>query len=71
MPTKAGLEKMGKKIKEAREKSGLTQADVAKKVGIDTNYYATIERGEKYPSLKRLERIVAVLGLKASEIIPF
>lgn len=71
MPTKVGLEKMGKKIKEAREKAGLTQADVAKKVGLDTNYYATIERGEKYPSFKRLHKIATLLGLKASEIVPF
>lgn len=33
-------------FKEAREKAGLTQAEVAKKAGIHVNYYARIERGE-------------------------
>ena len=37
---------IGKKLKEAREKKGLTQAQVAEKVGVHVNYFARIERGE-------------------------
>ena len=40
-------ENIAKIFREAREKSGLTQAEVAKKAGIDTNYYARIERGRE------------------------
>jgi transcriptional regulator with XRE-family HTH domain len=37
---------IGNIFKDAREKAGLTQAQVAKKSGIHVNYYARIERGE-------------------------
>ncbi len=64
-------EKLGKNIKEARERTDFTQADVAKKVGINVNYYARIERGEKIPSMEVLEAIVKVLKIKAADILPF
>lgn len=37
---------LGKNIKKARNKAGLTQAQVAEKAGIHTNYFARVERGE-------------------------
>ena len=52
-------------FKEAREKSGLTQAEVAKKAGIHVNYYARIERGEKIkPRGYILNNIAKALGIK-------
>ena len=45
----------GKKLKKAREKRGLTQADVAEKAGMNTNYYASIEHGEVNASLEKLQ----------------
>ena len=55
---------LAKKIREAREKKNLTQAEVAKKAGLNTNYYAVIERGEVKPSVDKLERILKALGIK-------
>lgn len=40
---------LGNKLKEARKKVGLTQAEVAE---VNTNYYARIERGEENPSFE-------------------
>lgn len=37
------IEKIGKNIKKARKQTGLTQFEVAGKVGIHFNYYARIE----------------------------
>ena len=37
---------LGDKLKRAREKAKMTQAEVAAKAGIHVNYYARIERGE-------------------------
>ena len=58
------LEKIGNELKKARESKGLTQTDVAKKVGLHYNSYAKIERGELQPSLKTLDKIYKALGLK-------
>lgn len=65
------LEQMGKNIKSAREKTTFTQGEVAKKVGINVNYYARIERGEHVPSIKVLEAIAKILKIKTSDIVPF
>lgn len=53
-----------KKIREARLRKKLTQEEVAKKAGINTNYYAVIERGEVNTSIDKLQKISEVLGIK-------
>ncbi len=55
---------LGNKIKTARENKKLTQAEVAKKTGLNTNYYAVIERGEVKTSLENIEKICKALGIK-------
>ena len=50
---------------EAREKKGLTQAEVAKKANLkNANYYAVIERGGVNTSYENIENIAKVLGIK-------
>lgn len=61
----------GKRLRKAREKRNLTQADVAEKAGMNTNYYACIERGEVNASLEKLHNICKVLKIKSSDILPF
>jgi len=62
---------VGLKLKSARRKKKMTQADVAEKAGLNTNYYACIERGEVNPSLEKLQAIIKTLGVKSSTILPF
>lgn len=62
---------IGRQLQIARQKKGFTQAEVAKHAGTNTNYYAKLERGEAVPSLKMLEKVVKVLGIKSSEVLPF
>lgn len=57
-------EEIGKKLKEARKKKHMTQAEVAKKVGLNTNYYAVIERGEVTTSIENIEKICKALGIR-------
>lgn len=52
---------LSNKLSEAREKANLTQAEVAKRTGMDVNYYARIERGEINTSYKKLHKIAEVL----------
>ncbi len=62
---------VGIKIKAAREKKRMTQAEVAEKADMNTNYYACIERGEVNPSLDKLYAIIKALGVKSSAILSF
>lgn len=57
--------KIGIQLRKAREKSGLTQAVVAKSTGITTNYYAMVERGEKNITYGKMQRILKVLNVKS------
>ncbi len=50
-------------FKKARKNLGLTQEDVAAKIGITTNSYARIERGDAKPSYDTLKEICKVLKL--------
>ena len=58
------------KIKDARIKKGLTQAEVAQKAGMDTNSYAKLERGKTRPFGVTLVKICKALGIKSSDILP-
>ena len=64
-------QKIGKKLKEARKKLNMTQIDIANKADISVNYYARIERDEQNPTLETMERILKVLKVKSSDILPF
>lgn len=59
---------VGERIKTARLKAKLTQAEVAKKAGINTNYYSVIERGEVNTTLEKLQKISKALGVDVSDI---
>ena len=56
--------RIGKRIKECRERLGLTQEQFAEKIGFTTNYISTIERGASFP---RCEKLILLLnGLETS-----
>lgn len=62
-------ERIGKKLKKARKELGLRQSDVAEKVGISSNYYSMIERGEEdNPGSRIMINIAKVLNLKPSDV---
>lgn len=60
---------LGDRLKAAREKLGVTQSEIAEKAGINTNYYARIERGEENPSFSKLQKIMKVLKIKSLDIL--
>ncbi len=57
-------EEVAKIFKEAREKQGLTQEQVAIKAKINVNYYAQVERGERNARGDILNKIANALGIK-------
>lgn len=63
--------KVAKALRSIRLDKGLTQAQVAEKAKINSNYYAKVERGEMKPSVEVYERIARALKVTSSEIFPF
>ena len=55
------------KLKEAREKTGLTQEQVAEKTEISIRSYKMYEMGERKPKSDVAIRIADVLGVKSYE----
>lgn len=54
---------LAKILKKARTKAKLTQAQVAEKADITTNYYARIERGEVNPTVDVVDSIAKALKM--------
>lgn len=50
------------RIKELREKAGLTQEDLAEKVEVTSQYISMIENEHKLPSIPLLKKIATVLN---------
>jgi transcriptional regulator with XRE-family HTH domain len=62
------LEKLGNRLKKAREDAKMTQLEVAKAAEINVNYYAQIERGEINTSYEKLQRIAKALNLDSIDV---
>ena len=49
-------------LKKIREQMGLTQEQLAEKIGISQNYYSWIESGERRPSPDTAKKIAVVMN---------
>lgn len=58
-------------MEKIRKYQSRNQVDVAEEAGIDTSYYARVERGEANPSLEVIYAIIKSLHVKSSDILPF
>ncbi len=58
---------LGKKFKEYRKKSGLTQEMLSEKIEISEKHYGQLERGSFSPSLETFFKLVEVLNIPLSE----
>lgn len=56
------------KLKEARERCGLTQEEVAKKAGISWRAYQNYELGERVPKVDIAIQIARALNTKVEKI---
>lgn len=65
------LKNLGLNIKKYREKKGLTQINVAVKLGLSYEYISRVERGQKYMSLRKLFEMADLLGVKFSDLMNF
>jgi DNA-binding XRE family transcriptional regulator len=60
---------LGRALRQARQRSGLSQERLALLAEIHPTYVGMLERGVKSPTVDTLDRICAVLGLKISALL--
>jgi transcriptional regulator with XRE-family HTH domain len=60
---------LGDTAREARQQAGLTQADVAERIGVATEVYGRLERGLLMPSVPTLRRLCVALHLPADKLL--
>ena len=65
------LIKLGIKIAEYRKAKDLSQEELGFLIQSARNYIGCIERGEKSPSIKTLQKIAKALGVKVKDFIEF
>jgi transcriptional regulator with XRE-family HTH domain len=63
--------KFGKRVRKLRDKVGYSQEELADIAGIHRTYFGGIERGERNPSLKNIERIANALKVPIYELFRF
>jgi transcriptional regulator with XRE-family HTH domain len=59
----------GKRLRQLRERAGLTQVALSIKAGINTMACSRIERGVVQPSLPTLQALAEALGVTVDELL--
>ena len=60
---------LGMKLREARNRAGFTQEQLAEKADIGVMYLGEIERGVKMPSMKIFIKLIEALDISADYIL--
>ena len=60
---------IGRNIRQARTKAGLTQEQTAERLKISQLHFGRLERGERPASLEQLARIAQVLGVTTPSLL--
>jgi transcriptional regulator with XRE-family HTH domain len=60
---------LGQVARDARHRLGLTQAEVAERVGLASEVYGRLERGAMLPSVPTLKRLCVALGISADGML--
>jgi transcriptional regulator with XRE-family HTH domain len=60
---------LGRNVRTLRKAQGLTQEGLAFSTDMKRSYLSDLERGTRNPSLKAVERLAAVLGVPAHELL--
>lgn len=65
------LKQLGASIVRHRKNAGISQADLAAKVGMEKSNLSVIENGRSNPQVLTLVRIAAALKMKLEELVDF
>lgn len=61
-------EDLGKRIRELRQQTGLSQEKFALKIGMDRTYFASVEAGKRNIAIVNIKKIADGLGITLSEL---
>ncbi len=61
----------GKKIQRVRRQIGISQEELAERVGVHRNHIGRIERGETNPPLPLIQKMAKVLKVSGKDLLPF
>lgn len=64
-------EDLGKRIRELRQQTGLSQEKFALKIGMDRTYFASVEAGRRNIAIVNIKKIANGLGVTLSELFDF
>lgn len=59
---------LGERIKELRQKTGLSQEKFALKIEMDRSYFASVEAGRRNIAIVNIKKIADGLGVSLSEL---
>lgn len=59
------------KLRSLRRSREMTQAELARRVGVSTPYVCEIEKGLKTPSLETARALAGVFGVSIEEILSY
>ena len=57
------------RIKELRDREGMTQKDVAEMIGVSQSTYSTYENGINYLNAERLEKLANIYGVSVDYLL--
>jgi putative transcriptional regulator len=62
---------LGRHIQKVRKAHGVTQEQLAEKIGTSTPWIGHIETGRELPNVKMLQKIAHALRVKMKDLIPY
>jgi transcriptional regulator with XRE-family HTH domain len=69
MSDQAEPAELGARLREARQKAGLSMRALARESGVSQPFLSMVERGQSAPSISTLYRIAAALGIAPVELM--
>jgi transcriptional regulator with XRE-family HTH domain len=60
---------VGRNVRRLRAAAGLTQAQLAERMGVDRAYVSGLERGERNPTVVTLWHITKALGVNLQSLV--
>jgi transcriptional regulator with XRE-family HTH domain len=62
-------EQFGSRLRQLRQKRGVTQEELAHRVGMDVSYLSELENGRKEPCLRKMKEISQGLEVRLTELM--
>lgn len=62
-------EVLGERVRELRQKRGLTQVDLGERLGLPQSRVSEIEKGSRVPNLETILRLALALDCKVSALM--